>query len=53
MIQPVAAQMGKVRIQAATMFLATPHLTAERRQVAPTPIIAPLMQWVVLTGIPR
>ena len=35
------------------MFLAIPHLTAERRLVAPTPIIEVLIQCVVLTGIPK
>jgi hypothetical protein len=45
--------MGKVAIQVNTMSLAIPHLTAERRLVAPTPIIAVLMQCVVLTGIPK
>ena len=50
---PRIAQAGKVIIQVITIFLAIPHLTAERRLVAPTPIIAVLAQCVVLTGIPR
>ena len=41
-----------VTTQAQTMRRATPHRTAERRWVAPTPTIAPVMVWVVLTGIP-
>ena len=45
--------MGKVNIQAAMMLPATPHRTAENLLVAPTPMIDELMQWVVLTGIPR
>ena len=41
-----------VRIQAQTMLLATPQRTAESRWVAPTPMIEPVMVWVVLTGMP-
>ena len=51
--QPRRPQAGKVKIQVHTIFRAIPHLTAERRLVAPTPIIAVLMQCVVLTGIPK
>src|SRR5437867_8195823 len=43
---------GMVMIQAQTMRRVTPHLTAVTRRVAPTPTIAPVMVWVVLTGIP-
>src|SRR5205809_7722183 len=32
---------------------ATPHRTAERRCAAPTPEIAPVIVWVVLTGMPK
>src|SRR5690606_39478293 len=32
------------------MFLATPQRTAESRLVAPTPMIADVMVWVVETG---
>src|SRR5215472_18778721 len=46
-----AAAAGIVRIQAHTMRPATPQRTAESRPVAPTPTIAPVMVWVVLTGI--
>src|SRR6266542_3657073 len=42
-----------VRIQAQTIRPATPHLTAEMRRVAPTPMIAPVMVCVVDTGMPR
>src|SRR5215470_14948771 len=47
-----AAEAGTVRIHAHTMRPATPQRTAERRLVAPTPTIAPVMVCVVLTGIP-
>src|SRR5579871_1443752 len=47
-----AAAAGKVKIQAQTIRVATPQRTAERRFVAPTPTMAPVMVWVVLTGIP-
>lgn len=50
---PRPPQIGKVITHAATMLPATPHRTAERRRVAPTPIMDELIQWVVLTGIPR
>jgi hypothetical protein len=38
-----AAEMGIVRIQAQMMLPATPHLTADRRFVEPTPMIAPVI----------
>src|SRR5438552_658585 len=41
-----------VRIQAHTIRVATPHRTAESRRVAPTPMIAPEIVWVVDTGTP-
>src|ERR1700753_2727626 len=41
-----------VRIQAQSRLMVTPHLTADNRRVAPTPMIEPVMVWVVLTGIP-
>ena len=50
--QPSIKHAGNVIIQAATMLPATPQRTAERRLVAPTPIMDELMQWVVLTGMP-
>ena len=46
------AETGMVRIQAQSKLTVTPQRTAERRFVAPTPIIEPVMVWVVLTGIP-
>src|SRR5436190_596850 len=42
--------MGKVRIQAVTMERATPQRTAEKRLVAPAPMIAEVMVWVVEMG---
>ena len=42
-----------VRIQATMMLLATPQRTAEVRRAAPTPTMAPVMVWVVDTGMPR
>ena len=49
----VAALIGIVRIQAQTIFPATPHRTAEIRLAVPTPTMAPVIVCVVLTGIPR
>src|SRR4051812_22564707 len=46
------ADAGIVNTQAQTICLATPHRTAERREVEPTPTIAPVMVCVVLTGMP-
>lgn len=34
---------GMVKIHAQTMLPASPHLTADARRVAPTPMIAPVM----------
>jgi len=31
----------------------TPQRTAERRREAPTPTMAPVIVWVVLTGMPK
>jgi hypothetical protein len=42
---------GIVKIHAHKRFTVTPHRTAERRLVAPTPIMAPVIVCVVLTGI--
>src|SRR5215471_10238707 len=44
---------GIVRIHAQTMRCATPQRTADRRRIDPTPMIAPVMVCVVLTGIPK
>src|SRR3954470_24527213 len=49
----MAAAAGKVRIQAVTMLPATPHRTADSRLVAPTPMIADVIVWVVEIGAPR
>ncbi len=46
------AEIGMVKIQAQIIFPATPQRTAESLLVAPTPTIAPVIVWVVLTGIP-
>jgi hypothetical protein len=48
----MAAARGMVSTQAQTMRPATPHFTADSRRVAPTPTIAPVMVWVVDTGMP-
>jgi len=45
------ALTGIVSIQAIINLRVTPHRTAERRFTAPTPIMAPVMVWGVLTGI--
>ena len=47
------AAAGIVRIHAQTMRPATPQRTADRRRIDPTPMIAPVIVWVVLTGTPR
>ena len=47
------ADAGIVRTQAMTIVRATPHRTAERPpRRDPTPMIAPVIVWVVETGIP-
>ena len=48
--QPAA---GMVKIQAQTMFLATPQRTAEKPLSEPTPMMAPVTVCVVETGIPK
>ena len=50
--QPKIAQNGYVTSHAHKILLVTPHLTADRRLVAPTPMIALLEVCVVLTGSP-
>ena len=47
------ALIGMVRIQAQRRLIVTPHRTADKRFVAPTPIMEPVMVCVVLTGIFR
>ena len=45
------ALTGMVNIQAHKRLTVTPHLTADKRLVAPTPMMEPVMVCVVLTGI--
>src|ERR1700730_7569900 len=47
------AAAGMVRTHAQTILPATRHLTADSRVVDPTPAIAPVIVWVVDTGIPE
>jgi len=35
------------------MLMVKPHLTADKRFVRPTPMIDPVMVWVVETGMPK
>ena len=49
----IPAEQGIVNIQAQTICPATPHRTAVMRFSDPTPVMAPVMVWVMLTGIPR
>ena len=49
----MTADMGIVSTQAQTTCRAMPQRTAESRRTAPTPTIAPIIVWVVLTGIPN
>src|SRR5512136_62999 len=53
MAPPMNAAPGMVKIQDQTMRSVTPQRTADMRLAAPTPEIAPVMTWVVLTGMPR
>ena len=46
------ADAGIVKIQAQTMLPATPQRTALARCAEPTPTMAPVMVWVVETGMP-
>ena len=39
--------------QAQMILMVSPHRTADKRFVNPTPIIAPVVVWVVETGIPN
>src|SRR5438552_4723435 len=47
------AEAGIVRIHAHTICRATPQRTADSRFTAPTPVMAPVIVCVVLTGMPR
>ena len=49
----MSAEAGIVSTQAQTIWPATPQRTADRRRVAPTPTIAPVIVCVVLTGDAR
>src|SRR5438309_11533399 len=49
---PIPADTGIVMIHVQTIRRATPHRTADRRFVAPTPIIAEAITGAVLTGMP-
>src|SRR6202140_4408187 len=46
------AAAGILTSPAETIRVATPQRTADKRLTAPTPTVAPVMVWVVLTGIP-
>ena len=47
------ADAGMVSTHAQTIRPATPQRTADRRRIDPTPMIAPVIVCVVLTGTPR
>jgi len=47
------AEQGMVSTHAQTILSATPHRTADNLRVAPTPMIAPVIVWVVETGMPN
>lgn len=49
----MTAAPGIVKIHAQTIVRVTPQRTAESRFAEPTPDIAPVITWVVLTGIPK
>src|SRR3954469_10535013 len=49
----IAALSGSVSTHAIRMLIATPQRTALMRLLAPAPMIAELMLWVVDTGMPR
>ena len=51
-VAATAAEAGMVNSHAQTILRATPQRTADSRFVAPTPMIAPVIVCVVLTGIP-
>jgi len=51
-IAAISAEQGTVITHAQSTLLATLQRTAESRRVAPTPMIAPVIVCVVLTGIP-
>lgn len=47
------AVMGIVMTHAVTIRRTIPHWTAEDPREAPTPMIAPVIAWVVETGTPN
>src|ERR1700709_2642724 len=47
------AAAGIVTTQAITISCATDQRTADTRRAAPTPTIAPVIVWVVETGMPN
>jgi hypothetical protein len=52
MAAAINPDIGIVKTQAQMIFPAIPQRTAVNRFVAPTPIIAPVIVCVVLTGMP-
>ncbi len=48
----ISAAPGMVNIHAHTMRTVTPQRTADSRFTEPTPDMAPVITWVVLTGMP-
>ena len=51
--KPIKPHPGKVKTQASTISFTTPQFTLETLFAAPTPMIAVVFIWVVLTGYPR
>ncbi len=49
----IKALTGMVKIHAHIKLTVTPQRTADKRLVAPTPIMAPVIVCVVLTGMPK
>src|SRR5690554_1857261 len=49
----IKADTGIVKTQAHSREIVTPQRTADTRLVIPTPIIEPVLLWVVETGIPK
>ena len=52
-LEPTSADAGMVTIQATTISWATFQRTLLMRSAEPTPMIAELTTWVVLTGPPN
>lgn len=49
----ISAEIGMVIIQAQMILMVSPHRTADKRLVKPTPIMEPVMVCVVDTGMPK